>query len=211
MNFKTIEFPIRMDNELTFLSEIDPIALPYWNAYWAVPNDLIRRHGWHVYWALPDDLIRQHNYVWDRWRARTYSGAELIVSEDQKLALLNVHWIIMMPDVFEPAAYALFFEDEIILFHVSDEGVLECKDKNNVSESDQVVGVLILPFILPAHLQSRRQEIEAVIFEIFKYKFTQWGFLRREKTVEFSIRFGRSHKMRDYSYSYEISIPINNK
>lgn len=79
MNFKTIELPIIMNEEFKLLSEIDPIALPYWNAYW----------------ALPDDVLRAHSYVWRWWGARTYSGAELIVTEDQKLALLRVHYLVV--------------------------------------------------------------------------------------------------------------------
>lgn len=196
MRFKTIQLPtIMSDLDLGLLSDVDPIVMPYWNAYW----------------ALPDDVLREHSYVWGSWGARTYSSAELIVADEQMLALLNTHWIIMMPDVLKPAAYALFFEDEIILFHVSVAGVLEYKDNNNVSESDQVVGVLVIPFILPEQLQSRRQEIETVMFEIFKYKFTQWGDLRMDKTVAFSIRFGKSYRMLDYSYSHEICMPINNQ
>lgn len=192
MKFKTIELPIIMNDELKLLSEIDPIALPYWNAYW----------------ALPDDVLRAHSYVWRWWGARTYSGAELIVAEDQKLALLRVHYRINMPDILEPAAYALFFEDDIILFHVSKMGLLEYTDLNNIRESDEIIGALVQPFILPAHLQSRRQEIEMLLFEFLKYNSNQ---LNIKTTVAFSLRFGSSHNMRDDSYSHEISVPINNK
>ncbi|MFZ3193486.1 MAG: hypothetical protein WA154_09805 [Moraxellaceae bacterium] len=192
MKFKTIELPIIMNEEFKLLSEIDPIALPYWNAYW----------------ALPDELLREHSYVWRWWGARTYSGAELVVAENQKLALIRVHYLINMPDTLEPAAYALFFEGDIILFHVSVMGTLEYKDLNNIRESDEIVGVIVQPFILPAHLQSRRQEIEMLLFEFFKYSSNQ---LKKKTTVEFSLRFGCSHNMRDRSYIHEISMPINNR
>lgn len=181
-----------MNEELRLLLEIDPIALPYWYAYW----------------ALPDELLRAHSYVWRWWKARTYSSAELIVEEDQKLALLRVHYLINMPDILEPAAYALFFEDDIILFHVSKISTLEYKDLNNIRDCDKVVGVIIQLLTLPAHLQSRRQEIEMVLFEFFKYSSNQ---LKMKTTVGFSLRFGNSHNMRDRSYSHEISIPINNR
>jgi hypothetical protein len=192
MNFKTIKLPTIMNEELRLLLEIDPIALPYWYAYW----------------ALPEELLRAHSYVWRWWSARTYSGAELIVAEDQNLALLRVHYLINMPDILEPAAYALFFEDDIILFHVSVMGTLEYKDLNNIKDCDKVVGVIVQPFTLPAHLQSRREEIEMILFEFFKYSSNQ---LKKKTTVGFSLRFGNSHNMRDRSYSHEISIPINNR
>ncbi len=194
MSFKTIKLPtIMSDLDLRLLSDVDPIAMPYWNAYW----------------ALPDDVLREHSYVWRWWEARTYSSAELIVEEDQNLALLRVHYIINMPDIFAPAAYALFFEDNIILFHVSDMGAIEYTDLNNIRESDEIIGVIVQPFILPDHLQSRRQEIEMVLFEFFKYRSNNQ--IKKKTTVAFSLRFGNSHNMQDRSYSYEISMPINNK
>lgn len=198
MNFKTIKFPIRMDNELTFLSEIDPIALLYWNAYW----------------ALPDDLLRKNSTVWDWHGEKTCSRAELTITEDQTLALLEIVFYIHMSGRSpEPDVYALFFEDDIILFHVCRIGTLEYKDLNNIRESDQVVGVIVQPFTLPDHLEPRRQEIESVLFEIFRYAVYQRRYYSRDKSVVgFSVRFN-GVRTPDYSYNYshEISIPINNK
>jgi hypothetical protein len=192
MNFKTIKLPTIMNEELRLLLEIDPIALPYWYAYW----------------ALPDELLRAHSYVWRWWEARTYSSAELIVEEDQKLALLRVHYIINMPDIFSPAAYALFFEENIILFHVSDMGAIEYTNLSNTRQSDEIIGVIMQPFVLPDHLHSRRQEIEMMLFEFFKYRSNNQ--IKKKTTVAFSLRFGNSYNMQDRSYSHEISIPINN-
>lgn len=186
-----------MDNESTFLSEIDPIALLYWNGYW----------------ALPDDLLRNNSFVWRWYGEKTCSRAELTITEDQTLALLKIVFSIYMSSSSpDPDVYALFFEDDIILFHVCMMGTLEYKDLNNIRESDRIVGVIVQPFILPDHLEPRRQEIESVLFEIFRYAVYQRGYSKDKHVVGFSVRFnGVCMKDYSYSYSHEIFIPINNK